>query len=123
MLNDATGFDKIFIATGYTDLRRGIDGLASTIKYQFELDPFQKNILFLFCGKRTDRIKGLVWEGDGFLLLYKRLNVGGFSWPRTKEEARIRVELVDEIPVLASGKRKYIENRCEKYKNQTGFCG
>lgn len=61
--------------------------MASTIKYQFELDPFQKNILFLFCGKRTDRIKGLVWEGDGFLLLYKRLNVGGFSWPRTKEEA------------------------------------
>ena len=87
MLNDATGFDKIYIATGYTDLRRGIDGLASTIKYQFELDPFQKNILFLFCGKRTDRIKGLVWEGDGFLLLYKRLNVGGFSWLRTKEEA------------------------------------
>ena len=61
--------------------------MASTIKYKFELDPFQKNILFLFCGKRTDRIKGLVWEGDGFLLLYKRPNVGGFSWPRTKEEA------------------------------------
>ena len=61
--------------------------MASTIKYKFELDPFQKNILFLFCGKRTDRIKGLVWEGDGFLLLYTRLNVGGFSWPRTKEEA------------------------------------
>ena len=87
MLNDANGFEKVFIASGYTDLRRGIDGLAATIKYQFELDPFQKNILFLFCGKRTDRIKGLVWEGDGFLLLYKRLNVGGFSWPRTKEAA------------------------------------
>lgn len=87
MLNDATGFEKVFIATGYTDLRRGIDGLASTIKYQFDLDPFQKNILFLFCGKCTDRIKGLVWEGDGFLLLYKRLNIGGFSWPRTREEA------------------------------------
>ena len=75
MLNDAVGFEKIFIATGYTDLRRGIDGLASTIKFQFDLDPFQKHILFLFCGKRTDRIKGLVWEGDGFLLLYKRLNI------------------------------------------------
>ena len=74
---------KFFIATGYTDLRRGIDDLASTIKFQFDLDPFQKHILFLFCGKRTDRIKGLVWEGDGFLLLYKRLNIGGFSWPRT----------------------------------------
>ena len=92
MLNDAVGFDKIFIATGYTDLRRGIDGLASTIKFQFDLDPFQKHVLFLFCGKRTDRIKGLVWEGDGFLLLYKRLNIGGFSWPRTKEEAIICCE-------------------------------
>ena len=80
MLNDVVGFEKIFIATGYTDLRCGIDSLASTIKFQFELDPFQKHILFLFCGKRTDRIKGLVWEGDGFLLLYKRLNIGGFSW-------------------------------------------
>ena len=87
MKSVVVGFEKIFIATGYTDLRRGIDGLASTIKFQFDLDPFQKHILFLFCGKRTDRIKGLVWEGDGFLLLYKRLNIGGFSWPRTKEEA------------------------------------
>ena len=87
MLNDASGFSKIYIATGYTDLRRGIDGLAAVIKFQFKLDPFQKNILFLFCGKRTDRIKGLIWEGDGFLLLYKRLNIGGFNWPRTIEEA------------------------------------
>lgn len=43
--------------------------------------------------------------------------------PYLGEEARIRVELVDEIPVLASGKRKYIENRCEKYQNRKGFCG
>ena len=43
--------------------------------------------LFLFCGKRTDRIKGLIWEGDGFLLLYKRIENGNFRWPRTQEEA------------------------------------
>lgn len=87
MFNDAAGFQKIYLATGYTDLRRGIDGLASIVKFNFKLDPFQKDILFLFCGKRTDRIKGLIWEGDGFLLLYKRLEIGGFSWPRTAEEA------------------------------------
>ena len=46
-----------------------------------------KRTFFFFCGRRSDRIKGLVWEGDGFLLLYKRLELGGFSWPRTKEEA------------------------------------
>ena len=87
MLNDASGFTKIFIATGYTDLRSSIDKLSSIIKFQFQLDPFQKNILFLFCGKRSDRSIGLIWEGDGFLLLYKRLNVGSFSWPRNKQEA------------------------------------
>ena len=87
MLNDATGLKKIYLAAGYTDLRRGMDGLATIIRFRFQLDPYDKNTLFLFCGKKTDRIKGLLWEGDGFLLLYKRLNVGGFSWPRTKEEA------------------------------------
>lgn len=86
MFNGATGFDRIYIACGYTDLRRGIDGLAGIIQNEFHLDPFQ-NILFLFCGKRTDRIKGLLWEGDGFVLLYKRLEDGKFQWPRTKQEA------------------------------------
>ena len=87
MLNDTSGFRRIYLATGYTDLRRGMEGLASIIKFNFQLDPYQKDILFLFCGRRTDRIKGLVWEGDGFLLLYKRLELGAFNWPRTKEEA------------------------------------
>ena len=64
----------------------GINGLSALIKEHFNLDPFQKGILFLFCGRRTDRIKGLVWEGDGFLLLYKRLEDGRFQWPRTSEE-------------------------------------
>ena len=48
MLNDARCFSKMYIATGYSDLRKGIDGLAKVIKFQFELDPFQKDVLFLF---------------------------------------------------------------------------
>ena len=87
MLNDTTAFKKIYIATGYTDLRQGIDGLASYVKIQFQLDPFDKDTLFLFCGRKATKIKGLVWEGDGFLLLYKRLEVGSFAWPRTAKEA------------------------------------
>ena len=54
MLNDGIGFKKVYIATGFTDLRRGIDGLARNIRFQFHLDPYDKNTLFLFCGKRTD---------------------------------------------------------------------
>ena len=87
MLNDATGFRKVYIAAGRTDLRRGIDGLAAIIRFQFHLEPRDRNTLFLFCGTKTDRIKGLVWEGDGWLLLYKRIELGGFNWPRTTQEA------------------------------------
>ena len=51
MLNDFTGADKVYIACGYTDLRKGIDGLTRLVQQQFELDPFT-NTLYLFCGRR-----------------------------------------------------------------------
>ena len=87
MLNDFTGADKVYIACGYTDLRKGIDGLARLVQQQFELDPFT-NTLFLFCGRRRDRIKGLYWEKDGFILLYKRLEQGAYQWPRSESEVK-----------------------------------
>ena len=101
MLSDFTGADRVYIACGYTDLRRGIDGLAAMVQRQFHLDPFT-NTLFLFCGRRRDRIKALYWEGNGFVLLYKalywegngfvllykRLESGSFQWPRSGREAR-----------------------------------
>ena len=77
----------MYIACGYTDLRRGTDGLASLVQQQFQMDPFQR-ALFLFCGRRRDRIKALYWEGDGFLLLYKRLESGSFQWPRNGVEVQ-----------------------------------
>ena len=86
MLNDATCFKKIFIVTGYTDLRSGIDRLADTIRSYLGEDAIEADTLYLFCGRRTDRIKGLVWENDGYLLLYKRLEAGQFQWPRTESE-------------------------------------
>ena len=85
MLSEFNG--KVYLATGRTDLRMGIDGLAGIVQGQFELDPFSE-ALFLFCGPRKDRIKGLLWEGNGFLLLYKRLESGKFQWPRTGDEAQ-----------------------------------
>ena len=78
---------QIFIACGKTDMRKSIDGLAAIVSQNFKLDPFA-NALFLFCGGKRDRIKALIWEGDGFLLLYKRLENGAFQWPRTSEDVR-----------------------------------
>ena len=86
MLNDLSKDTQVYLVTGYTDLRRGIDGLAAIVQGNLDLDPFSK-ALFLFCGRRCDRIKGLIWEGDGFLLLYKRLDNGKFQWPRSETEA------------------------------------
>lgn len=88
MLNDATCFKQIYIVCGYTDLRSGIDTLVSIINQKTENSPFIPDTLYLFCGKRTDRIKGLVWENDGFLLLYKRLEQGKFVWPRNESEVK-----------------------------------
>ena len=87
MLRDIKSFRKIYIATGYTDLRKGIDGLSAIVKMEFDLTPFEKDDLFLFCGKKQDRFKALVWEGDGFLLMYKRIEGGRLCWPRTTREA------------------------------------
>ena len=58
MLNDFSGADRVYIACGYTDLRKGIDGLARMVQQQFELDPFT-NTMLLLCGRRRARIKGL----------------------------------------------------------------
>ena len=84
---DLTKVRNFYIACGYTDIRKGIDGLAAMVQQEFELDPFT-NTLFLFCGRRRDRIKGLYWEGDGFILLYKRLERGVYQWPRNEQEVR-----------------------------------
>ena len=86
MLNELTLNVPVYLVTGYTDMRKSIDGLAVMVQAQLRLDPFCK-ALFLFCGRRCDRIKGLLWEGDGFLLLYKRLDNGRFQWPRSETEA------------------------------------
>jgi transposase len=88
MLNDAICFKNVYIITGFTDLRFGIDSLAALIESKLGNKPYIPDTLFLFCGRRTDRIKGLVWESDGYLLLYKRLEQGNFQWPRSESEVK-----------------------------------
>lgn len=88
MLNDAKDLQAVYIVCGYTDLRKGIDSLSNIISQTYGMDPFQPGTLFMFCGRKTDRIKALIWEGDGFLLCYKRLEqkASKFQWPRSQEE-------------------------------------
>lgn len=88
MLGDISGVDKIYIVCGYTDMRKSIDGLCSIISDQLKMDPRQ-SALFLFCGRRCDRIKAILWESDGFVMLYKRMEAKGrFRWTRNRLEVR-----------------------------------
>ncbi|MGL4624299.1 MAG: IS66 family insertion sequence element accessory protein TnpB [Culicoidibacterales bacterium] len=82
MLVNFSNAKHIFIVCGHTDMRRGIDGLANIITEQYNLDLFQEDAIFLFCGRRRDRYKVLHWDRDGFALLYKRIEDGNLQWPR-----------------------------------------
>jgi len=66
-------------------MRKQIDGLVAIVQSQVEM---KEGMLFLFCGKRADRMKGLFWDGPGYALAYKRLSNRRFQWPRNEEELK-----------------------------------
>ena len=82
MLGDLSGISKIFLITGRTDMRLSIDGLMSIIRDAYQMDPYA-NALYLFCGRKPDRIKALYHDKTGVVMLYMRLDSGRFQWPRS----------------------------------------
>jgi len=84
LLEDMTQF---YVCCGRTDMRKEIDGLAAIIQVIFGQE-LKEGSLFLFCGRRADRIKALFWDGTGYVLLYKRLADSRFQWPRNPQELK-----------------------------------
>jgi transposase len=74
---------NIWIAAGFTDLRRGFTGLSAIVQLKLEQDPFAGHV-FVFRGRRGDLIKVLWWDGDGLCLFCKRLERGRFVWPKAE---------------------------------------
>lgn len=87
MLGNFTEVSNIFIVCGHTDMRCGIDGLASVVSDKYNLDLFN-DAIFLFCGRKKDRYKALYWDCDGFMLLYKRIENGNLQWPKDQDEVK-----------------------------------
>jgi transposase len=92
---------RIYLATGATDLRRSIDGLAALVRDRFTLDPLSGH-LFLFRNRRGDRLKILAWDRSGFWVLYKRLEQGTFAWPAEDTSAPVEMRSPD-LALLLSG--------------------
>jgi transposase len=76
----------IWLAAGVTDMRRGFDGLTAQVQQTLDADPFSGHV-FVFRGRRGDRIKVLWWSGDGLCLFIKRLEAGYFIWPQAASES------------------------------------
>ena len=101
MLTLAAG-TKVFLATAPVDLRRGHDGLCALVRSALTLDPFAGH-LFVFIGRRVDRIKVLFWDRGGFVVYYKRLARGRFRMPRIPEGADRVVLDATELAMLLGG--------------------
>ncbi|HTT13678.1 MAG TPA: IS66 family insertion sequence element accessory protein TnpB [Burkholderiaceae bacterium] len=72
---------RVWLAAGVTDMRKGFDGLAALVQTQLHEDPFAGHV-FVFRGRRGDRVKLMWWSGDGMCLFAKRLERGRFVWPQ-----------------------------------------
>ena len=93
---------RIWLAAEAIDMRRGFDRLAEYARAVIGADPLGNN-LFVFRSRRGDRLKILVWDRDGYVLWYKRLEVGVFKLPRIEANAG-SVELrASELAMLLDG--------------------
>ena len=93
---------RVFLCTSPTDMRKGFDTLAALVRESLAYDPLSGH-LFLFVGRRRDRIKMLYWDRDGFALWYKRLEQGTFRLPATKQGAASIELKASELAMLLEG--------------------
>lgn len=71
---------KVYLCTYPCDMRRGFDGLSMLVKQVIGCNPLLGH-LFVFCNRRSDRVKILYWDRDGWAIWYKRLEAGTFGFP------------------------------------------
>lgn len=101
---------RIFLRSGFTDMRKEANGLSILVQEELELDPLSGN-LFLFCNKRRNIIKALYWDRNGFCTWKKRVEKDRFAWPKDSEAGVLEIEeqklrwLLDGIDFWRAHKR------------------
>ena len=83
---------RYYLFREYVDMRKGFDSLSGTVREHLQKDPLGGDV-FVFINRRKNQIKLLCWEGDGFMLFYKRLEQGTFEMPEG-DESRLSVEIL-----------------------------
>ena len=90
---------RIYLAPGATDMRKAIDGLSALVREALGEDPLSGH-LFVFANRRRPRLKILVWDRDGYWVLFKRLEAGTFRWPKETERATVVLPSRDLMLIL-----------------------
>lgn len=93
---------RVFLCTSPTDMRKGFDTLATLVRDSLGYDPLNGH-LFLFIGRRRDRLKMLYWDRDGYALWYKRLEQGTFRMPIKKSDSASIELKASELAMLLEG--------------------
>jgi len=105
---------KIWLCTKPADMRRSFDGLAALVRDWLGSDPLSGE-LFVFRNKSADRAKLLLWEEDGFVIFYKRLEEGTFHFPIASNHSVVAVRAADLL-LLLSGVELASVRRSKRYQ-------
>ena len=97
-----SGQVKVYLATQPTDMRKSFDTLAALVQETLRLDPLSGH-LFVFRGKRADRVKILWWDTHGYAIWYKRLERGSFCFPRPADDAASVTISATDLAMLLDG--------------------
>jgi transposase len=97
-----SGKVKVFLAAEPTDMRKSFDTLAALVQELLKLDPLSGH-LFVFRGKRADRVKILWWDTHGYAIWYKRLETGTFRFPRPEPDTASLTISATELAMLLDG--------------------
>lgn len=102
---------RVYLASGITDMRKSIDGLAALVQVGFQLEPFSA-CLFVFCNRGRDKLKILQWDHNGFWLHYRRLERGRFQWPAGNTAVAVSYRefrwLLDGLPLTQKQAHKEV---------------
>jgi transposase len=105
---------RIWLATSATDMRKSFDALAELVRQQLHNDPLSGH-LFVFHNRRSDRVKLLYWDEDGFVIVYKRLEQGTFRFPQASAgQSAVSIRAAD-LAMLLDGVDWQNAKRSKRY--------
>jgi transposase len=116
---DGSQAARIWLSAEATDMRCGFDRLAERVRVVIGQDPLGGH-LFVFRSRRGDRLKILLWDRDGFVLWYKRLETGVFKFPRMNTGSRSVELLGSELAMILDGIDVSKLKRVRRYERGSG---